>query len=299
MKEQFLKDVADTIKITIYNQNIALVPTSGTVTLYNPYGTVIQTAVAVTVNSTTGEMSYSLTATHTATSGLNFKAVWAYVISGVTYYETQLFDVVKSKLSIPIIDDDLYNELGSLRKAAYQTSGTATAGAAGSLTDTSRKEADSFWKGGKIKIIAGTGIGQERDITSFTQSTGVFEVSPNWGTNPSTDSDYIVIKSYNNVIMAAFEKLCTMLYNKGKRHNLILESSQISMPLIYLTIHMIAMDLMDEINDKWDRIQALYWEKFNQSFNTMALDYDEDDSGTIIGADEEQQNTSSLRVNRA
>ena len=297
MKQEFLKGVAGTIRLMIYSDNIVVVPASGTITLYTPSGGVLQASTAVTVGAS-GEMTYALTATHTATKDLNYKAIWAYVVSGVTYYQTQLFDIVLSILAIPITDDDLFNELDSLRKAANQSKGTATAGAVGSITDTRRQEADNYWKGGTVEIVSGTGVNQKRSISAFTQSTGVFVITPNWGTTPDTTSIYVAIKSFTNKIQASFEKLSTMLYDKGKRDSLIMESSQISVPLVYLSIHMIALDLMDESDDKWARLATIYWDKFQQSFNNMKLDYDEDESGTVT-EDEEQQSQTSLRVGRA
>lgn len=298
MKQQFLKSVADTIRLTVYDSNRSQIPTSATITLYKPDGATLQASASATVDATTGEMTYSLTAIHTATEDLNYKAVWAYVLNGTTYYQTQLFDVVKSILAIPITDDDLYNELESLRKSNYQASATATAGATGSLTDTKRREENDFWKGGTIEIISGTGIGQKRDITGFVQSTGVFSVTPNWATTPDTTSVYRIVRSYSKKIQAAFDTICTMIYDKGKRHELILESSQISQPLIYLTLHMISLDLMDESDDKWSRLATIYKDKFEKAFNSMALDYDTDESGTI-SEDENQKNQGELRIGRA
>ena len=299
MKQQFLKGVTDTIRLTVYDNNRAQVPTSAKITLYKPDGSILQAQVSVTaIGETSGEMTYSLTAAHTVQEDLNYKAIWEYVVSSVTYYQTQLFDVVKSILSIPITDDDLYNELEALRKSNYQASAAATAGAAGTLTDTKRREENNFWKGGTIEIVAGTGIGQKRDVTLFVQSTGVFSITPVWATNPDTTSIYVVVKSFTKKIQAAFDNLCTMIYDKGKRHELILESSQISMPLIYLTIHMIALDLMDEEGDKWDRIVKIYAEKFDKAFNNMHLDYDEDESGTIDEG-EKQKSQTEIRIGRA
>ncbi len=300
MKQSFLLGITDTIRLTVYDNNRPIVPSSATITLYEAGSTTeLQASVAVTaIDATTGEMTYTLTTTHTASVGLNYKAIWAYVVSGITYYQTQLFDVVKSKLAIPITDDDLYNELEALRKGNYQASATATAGAAGTITDTKRREENNFWKGGTIDILSGTGIGQKRDITAFVQSTGVFSITSNWTTNPDNTSVYLVVKSFSKKIQSAFDAICTMLYDKGKRHELILESSQIEKPMIYLTIHMIALDLMDEEGDKWDRIAKIYQEKFDKSFNNMKLDYDEDESGTIDEA-EKQQSQTSLRIGRA
>jgi len=300
MKQQFLKGKTGTIRLTAYDKNRPLIPTSALITLYKSDGTtVLQAQASASVDSTTGEMTYSLTTTHTATHDLNYKAVWQYVVSGTTYYETQLFDVVKSILSIPITDDDLYAELESLRKANIQAQGTATGGVAGTLIDTARrKEATDFWKGGILEILSGTGANQKRDITGFTQSSSTFTVSPDWATTPSTDSVYRCINSFSTKILQSFKKIETMLYNKGKRDSLILESSQIEMPLIYLTVHFIALDLMDEDTDKWSLIAKAYEKKFDDSFNTMTLDYDEDESGGVQG-EEAQQGIGGIRIFRS
>lgn len=300
MKQQFLKSKTGTIRLTAYSKNRALVPTSALITLYkNDGSSEIQAQASASVDGTTGEMTYSLTTTHTATRGLNYKAVWEYVVSGVTYYETQLFDVVNSILSIPITDEDVLNEMPSLKNANFQQTGTATAGAAGSLTDTARrKEADDYWKGGTIEIVSGTGDAQMRDITGNTQSSGVVTVSPNWETTPDTTSVYRIVKSYSAVIEQSFEKIEQMLYNKGKRDALIMEASQIRVPLIYLTIHAIATDLFSEQNDRWDLLRQEYGKKFEEAFTTLALDYDADESGGVQG-DEAQQSTSSIEIFRS
>lgn len=299
MKQQFLQGKTGTIRVTVYQNNRPIIPTSAKITLYKAGSTgVLQAQATAAVNSTTGEMTYSLTATHTADNDMNYKAIWEYVYDGTTYYETQLFDVVKSILSIPITDDDIFDELESLRKQNVQVTGTATAGAAGSITDTKRKESDDYWKGGIVEIMSGTGNGQKRDVTGFTQSTGALTVTPNWTTNPDTTSIYRLVKSYTRKIEQAFTEIEAMLYNKGKRDCLILEASQIKFPLLYLTIHKICTDLMDEENDKWDILAKSYWDKFNNHFTTMKLDYDEDESGAVSGQDEEGQSVSEIRLFR-
>lgn len=299
MKQQFLKEIAGTIRLSVYDANRPVVPSSGTITLYNPGGGELLTATAVTIDGTTGEMTYALTTSHTATHDLNYKAVWAYVIAGETFYQTTLFDVVKSILAIPITDDDLYNEMDSLRDTNLQYQGTATAGAAGTITDTkARKEADNFFKGGVIETLAGTGSGQTRDVTGNVQSTGVVSVSPNWTTNPDTTTVYRIIKSFTSKIHTCFEEVETMLYNKGRRHSLVLESSQIKFPLLFLTLAMICLDLSNEEGDQWDRKRIVYHDKFIRMFDTMKLDYDADESGSVQGVGEEGESVNSLRISR-
>ncbi len=299
MKQQFLEDKEDTIRLTIYKDNRSIIPSAATITLYTANGSVLEANTAADIDVTTGELSYSLTTTHTADRDLNYKAEWSYTVDGTVFYETQLFDVVRSLLSIPITDNDLYSELSSLRKANDQQTGTATDGAAGSLTDTlNRKEEDDYWTGGVLKILSGTGAGQDRDVSDFVQATSAISVSPNFTTTPDSTSVYQVVKSFTPQIVRSFEKLEQMIYDKGRRHQLILESSQIKIPLIYLTVHFICLDLMDEDVDKWSRLAEIYGEKFKQSFSDLRLEYDADDSGTITG-EEEQAGLNIVRISRS
>lgn len=300
MKQQFLVGVAGTIRLTVYDKNRPLIPTSATVTLYKAGTTeVLQSSAAATINSTTGEITYILTTTHTAIKGLNYKAAWTYVVNGTTYYETQLFDVVRSVLSIPITDDDLYRELPSLAKKNVQESGTATAGAASSLTDTTkRKETDDYWKGGTLEIVSGTGAGQSRMITSNVQSTGVISITPDWVTTPDTTSKYRIVRSWYSVIEHCFDKFEQMLYDKGNRAALILETSQTRVPIIFLTLLTIALDLRDEEGDKWDLIFKDYDTKFKEAFTNLKLDYDADESGAI-DVSEKQETVNDLRIFRS
>jgi len=299
MKQEFLKDIAGTIRLTVYQDNRPVIPSSATITLKKPDGSTLQASASATINSTTGELTYSLTTTHTATLDLNYKASWAYVVSGTTYYQDQLFDIVRSILSIPIIDDDIYNELDALRKTNFQATGTATSAAAGTLLDTARrKEEDSFWKGGIIEILSGIGEKQKRDITGFTQSTSTVSVYPDWATTPDTTSTYRIVKSLSNKIQQAFKKIETSIYNHGNRAALIIESSQIEIPLIYLTVHMICLDLMSETDDKWHTMAKEYMDKYEKSFAAMKLDYDEDESGAI-SEDEKQQSKNAFWFGRS
>ena len=77
--------------------------------------------------------------------------------------------------------------------------GTASAGAATSLSDTARTEGDDYFNGWKITIIYGTGKGSNAIVTDYTGATGKFDVA-DWltdagaagGTDPDTTSVYAV-----------------------------------------------------------------------------------------------------------
>jgi hypothetical protein len=298
MKQSFIQDKTATLRLSVYQNNRPVIPSAATVTIYKPAGSELQAEASATVDGTTGDMTYSLTTTHTADRGLNYKAVWSYTVSGVVYYETQLFDVVRSILSIPLTDDDLYAELESLRKSNAQRAGTATSASSSTLVDTARlKDSDDFWKGGTIDILSGTGSGQRRVVSGFTQSSSTVNVTPNWATTPDSTSTYRIVRSFTEKIVQSFEELEQMLYNKGNRQDLILESSQIKVVLLFLTLEKICRDLSDDVDDKWDRLATVYMEKFDKSFNALKLDYDADDSGTI-DAEESASSINSLRIYR-
>jgi hypothetical protein len=69
-------------------------------------------------------------------------------------------------------------------------SGTATAGAASTLTDSGKAWVTNEYQSLTITIVAGTGAGQVRTISSNTAT--VITVSAAWTTNPDTTSQYEV-----------------------------------------------------------------------------------------------------------
>lgn len=69
-------------------------------------------------------------------------------------------------------------------------SGTATAGAATTLTDSSKAWVTNRWAGGTVTLTGGTGSGQTRTISSNTATA--ITVSPAWTTNPAAGTTYTV-----------------------------------------------------------------------------------------------------------
>jgi hypothetical protein len=69
-------------------------------------------------------------------------------------------------------------------------SGAASAGAANTLTDSSKAWESNRWRYGYIQIVAGTGAGQRRKITDNTGT--VITVGRNWSTQPNATSVYVI-----------------------------------------------------------------------------------------------------------
>ena len=80
-------------------------------------------------------------------------------------------------------------------------SGTAQSGTASTIVLASAATfADNELNGNIIKITAGTGAGQSRLILSNTSADDTCNVSPNWTTNPSSDSVYEIVEGAANLV---------------------------------------------------------------------------------------------------
>jgi hypothetical protein len=84
-------------------------------------------------------------------------------------------------------DGQLVSTIGAL--GAFAT-GTATAGAAATLTNSGKAWLTNMWANYQIRITAGTGAGQIRTIASNTGT--VITVSSNWTINPDATSQYSI-----------------------------------------------------------------------------------------------------------
>jgi len=82
-------------------------------------------------------------------------------------------------VSTPSWMDNAYLNFGS---------GTATSGAASTLTQTGKTWATNQWANSQVRIVTGTGAGQIRTIASNTAAT--LTVSAAWTTNPDATSVY-------------------------------------------------------------------------------------------------------------
>ena len=79
------------------------------------------------------------------------------------------------------------------KNIASDHSGTATAGAAGTITLAAGASAvDDFYNRCVIELTGATGQGQFRLITDYVGSTKVATVSPNWKVNPDATTTYTV-----------------------------------------------------------------------------------------------------------
>ncbi len=120
------------------------------------------------------------------------------------------------------VSDKTGYSLAALDAAALE-SGTAQAGATGSITLRSGASAtDHIYRGQIIEIYGGTGAGQARVITGYAGSTKVATVDENWITNPDNTSLYRIrmrlphVASDGTVIASAVQNGVAVTANADK-----------------------------------------------------------------------------------
>lgn len=299
MKQELLKDQSGTLYFTPYVDNLAGVASSATVTVSKPDGTAVVTSQSCTVDSTTGEISYTLTSGYVDELGENWKADFTYTIGGVTYYQTILFDVVLHKLAITVVDSDIYKEQSEFREKGESVSGSVTSATSTTLVDTNLKMyLDNHWNGSEVTVQnPSTGVEQTRQVTDFAQSTGTLTVSPAWATTPDSTYQYIIRRGYQKKIETAFEEMMFDIRAKGYRPALILESSELHVPNVKKTLALICRDMIQAPEDKYDMLSKHYEEQYKGYMDRLVLQYDTDESGTIEGA-ERNKDISNYRLKR-
>ncbi len=287
MRQQFLVDIADTFKTYVFENNRKVVPTSATLTVYEPGGdTVLIDAAAMTV-AADGLLSYSLTTTHNDEADENYKAVVAYVVSGTTYYLTLFYDVVNSKLHKVIVDDDLISELPQLRTRREVVHGTAESGSTTTIVDTELKQyEDDYFTGGLATNLTND---ETREITDFVSSTGTVTIAT--ATATTTGHKYILQRSYSREIQRAFEKIEDLLHREGRRAHLILDPYDLREVHILFSVAEVCKGFMTETDNMW----SFFWQEYDKRayavFKNLNLKYDESDDGIIAGAEEGKRMT--------
>ena len=289
MRQQFLVDTAETFRSYVYENNRKVVPTSATLTVYNPGSSdKLINAAAMTIGSD-GLLSYALTATHNDLAAENYKAVISYVYNAVTYSITLFYDIVNSKLVKVITDDDIVNELPQLKDNGWRVHGTADSGSATTLIDAELKRyEDDYFTGGLAHSLTKD---ETREITDFVSSSGTVTTTA-FSTAIATDK-YILTRSFTKEIQRAFEKIDELLYRSGKRAHLILDPYDLREVHICYAVAEICKGLtVTGEATFWWQMWKDYEAKAYAIFKSLQFKYDESQDGYIAGSEE------GVRLNR-
>jgi hypothetical protein len=293
MKQRFLVDTAETFQSYVYENNRKIVPSSATLTVYKPGGaTELISAGAMTVQSD-GRLDYSISSDDSTVADENYKAVIAYVVSGVTYYVTQYYDVVNSKLHKVITDDDVVAELPQLRDSGWRVHGTAESGSATTIIDSElERYEDEYFTGGLAFSIDKD---ETREITGFASSTGTVTTNA-FGSAIAIDK-YILTRSFSREIHRAFEKIEELLVRRGKRPHLVLDPYDLREVHIYLSVAEVCKGLATEHENIWWTLWKGYEKTATEAFGALNLKYDYTRDG-YIASGEESSRLSAIRSGR-
>lgn len=126
MRQRFVQSIGGTLLLTPPEAARFGVPTSATISITASDGTALPTIVsgAVAAISSAGELSYALSGAQCPDPFTNsrhlYRAVWRYVIAGVTYETDQLYEVrrrvLKSTLTYAEVERDLPADVYTLQE---------------------------------------------------------------------------------------------------------------------------------------------------------------------------------------
>lgn len=145
-------------------------------------------------------------------SGTTIKAVTDPVDANIVFYDGNLppalisgnYPVQVVGMNTAVLTPDAINTSTGLQPIR---SNIAQAGAAGTITlDASASALDDFYNGCIIYLTAQTGIGQTRLITDYNGTTKVATITPNWITNPSSNSNFAILPK-NRASIGAWQEV--------------------------------------------------------------------------------------------
>lgn len=283
MKQQFLADTSDTFRTYIYENNLKVVPASAFIRITRPGGSelVARTAMAIAAD---GLLSFELTASHNSSPALDYKAEIEYSHNSKTHYAVLFYDVVRSRLTKVITDEDIFSELPQLRDRGWSVSGTAEGGSETTIIDSRLKRyTDGYFTGG---IASCPTKNESREIRDFSSSTGTLTIEP-FSTPVASGDIYILARSFSREIQRAFEKLEDSLKRLGKRPHLVLDSHDLREAHIFLSVAEACKGLSSENKGIWWELWKEYDAKAVAAYAGLRLKYDYSGDGSITGGEGE------------
>lgn len=157
----------------------------------------------VSVGTSFDKTGYSISGTITTLDGLNnYDPTTDTVLLDATATSPQLVDDILDEVNTGATHN-VTNSLGKqVRESAavlVTESGTAQAGAAGTITLSAGSNAnDDFYNDMRVVIVGGAGVGQARVVHDYNGTTKVAEIAPDWVTVTDVTSEY-QIQSQSNV----------------------------------------------------------------------------------------------------
>lgn len=293
MKQQFIKGTADSFQTYIYENNRKITPASALLTIYKPGGnSTLAVNAAMTIGGD-GLLSYSLTAADNAEAALNYKASVTYVHNSKTHYATLFYDVVNSRLTKVITDEDLASELPQIKDSGWRVRGSAEGGTQTSIIDTELKRYENdYFTGG----LAYSALKDEtREVLGFSSSTGTVTTAA-FSAAITPGEAYALTRSFSKEIQRAFEKIEGMIEGLGKRPHLVLDPYDLREAHICFSVAEVCKGLVTAEDGLWWHMWKEYERKAEDAFKRINFKYDYSNDG--FASTGEQLNTNIIRAGR-
>ena len=169
--------------------------------------------------------------------------------------------------------------------------GRATSGSTTEVTKIIPDAEDDDYNNYYMCFINGANKGEDRIVTDFVATTGVFTLDVALGTAVSNTSEFALLETgYLAKMEEAFSVIEERIKNIGAKIELFLTTSQLKELQLYKTLDLICTDLYRDATDEdmyWSN-HRLYSDRFEDTFNSLRADYDSNEDG-IIQEDEELQ----------
>lgn len=251
----------NTISLRLRDHGLDVIPSSCTLNIYDQYGTALLEDKDITPGSD-GTCTYIVEADITDELSENNRAMWTVIVSGVTSTHTTLFDVVLNIIRNELLDQDLFDECSALEEHNYYHSGAADSGTTTTLIDNELMNcSDDFCKGGLVEFVDGTNENNSRIITVYDASLGKVTWSTALGSSVDTTTKYILRKTFQRQINAAWEEMLNYIDNQGFRPALICNSEKLKTPHKFFALTKICYGLIKETGDSWHTLADMYEKK--------------------------------------
>lgn len=125
--------------------------------------------------------------------------IWS-MVKKLTSLQTEYIAITVKGRARYALPSDFSSHIGMTLLDGSET-GTAQAGASGTITLQSNETFTENWIQGKdVVITAGTGVNQKAQVTAYNSTTKVATISPSWTTVPVSGDTYLIVdKQYELV----------------------------------------------------------------------------------------------------
>lgn len=291
------KDFTFTFKF--YDLGVQSVPSSATVSIFNNSGTSLQTG-AGTIDSD-GTITFIFLEANNDDDERNFKVQVEYVVSTVTKFHFELFDVVVTPLTNNVRDEDLFVYMESLRGTLFTADFlTSSDGTTSTLISTDFLKDQRDWKGGLVQIFISNTITHEARITAFSRSTNTITFTPAYIAVIAMTKEFRIRDSYQTIINKAYDQHVVQdIRNKVGVAAGYIDGNVVTNMITFKALRMICAGRVEDEGDKWALLRDDNDGLYKDEYSKLKEPFDTDEDGNIDGREDvERPNMGSRSVIR-